>query len=272
MTEPTTSPGYGLGHNHEFLNPGDPNGNWYPGWGRAPQPPSQHSQQVGSQGTGMTFACHFYRHNEEENLECLNRTLNRVCDVRLHLNRRHTQPSYCPRCGVTFPRDEFYSQRDEHLRSCISNENPPPPPGMTPEQLRDMNKHRRRGSNDEERWLKIWDIMFPGQMRPLPESVYVDNAAERRKHEIAIGLAQYEQGGGVEQFSHHYMNGFNIEYSLPYLPEDVSPAHHPVSHVDQSVWHVDQSVTLTDYPSLNGENYDNDVHDDGPDHLDNNQD
>ncbi|GAW16745.1 hypothetical protein ANO14919_061820 [Xylariales sp. No.14919] len=285
MTESATSLGYDLGRNHVSLNPGDPNGNRYPGQGGARQPPSQHSQQVGSQGTGMTFACPFYRHNEEEHQECLDKKIERVCDVRLHIKRYHTQPSHCPRCGVTFPNDPSYSQRDEHLRSCRSDENPPPPPGMTPEQLRSMAKQRRRGSNDEERWLKIWDIMFPGQIRPQPESVYIDNATERHNREVRIGIEQYQQRGGIEQFHYRYARNVYIGDTLRYFLLDVWRAHHPswrahhpiwranhpIWRAHHPVWRAHHPVALTHDPSLNGENYDNDVYHDGLDHLDNNQ-
>ncbi|KAI0428513.1 hypothetical protein F5Y09DRAFT_312864 [Xylaria sp. FL1042] len=200
---------------------GLPDGNGYScrGRGNGNRLP-QGQSHPGPSTAPLTFACQFYRHDEGDHQNCLNSTLRRISDVRQHIKRRHTQPSYCPRCGVTFHNDTAYNQRDAHLSSCRSNINPPAPPGMTPEQCRDMGNAatRRRGVNDEQRWYEIWDIMFPGQARP--QSPYIDIVFERRRVEARTALAQYLQSTRLHDFIQQNLNGIGLYYSLRLLLED----------------------------------------------------
>lgn len=83
-----------------------------------------------------------------------------------HLQAAHREPIYCPVCGSTFP---TFRSRDEHVRAqtCEYQEH------LDVEGVGDrrLDKIARRDdpSMDEEgRWKKIWDGIFPGLEAPFP--------------------------------------------------------------------------------------------------------
>ncbi|KAJ8129686.1 hypothetical protein O1611_g3942 [Lasiodiplodia mahajangana] len=198
-------------------------GNWgeYSGRGQdsGDQPPQDQDQPVsGSLTDELLFACPFYRHDAAGNQNCLHITLRRVGDVRQHIRRWHIQPSFCPRCTVTFQSD---SRRDAHLGSCRANLNRSAPTGITPEQLRDMNNAaaRRRNSNPEARWYEIWDILFPGEARP--PSPYIDVASEWRSIGVRDAITRYLQNGWLSWFIVHRLNGLELGNTLELLLHDL---------------------------------------------------
>lgn len=226
----------------------------------------QNKPPSGPATAGLPFACPFYCHDKEEHQNCLSRRLRRIGDVRQHLKRCHMQASWCPRCGVIFRNDRAYAQRNEHISSCETyiHPSPPPPPGMTGEQLiamTDAARHRR-GSNDEGRWYEIWDIMFPGERRPL--SPYINVASEWRRLGARAAVTQYLQEDRLSQFMTHNLNGIDLRYTLELLLEDVRHAYNHAALPNHD---------LTHHPNVDFDNDDDnsDGGDDGDDGDDNDE-
>ncbi|KAI0415040.1 hypothetical protein F5X98DRAFT_347721 [Xylaria grammica] len=175
----------------------------------------------------LPFACPFYHHNNEEHQRCLNHTLNRIVDVRQHIRRCHAQPSYCPRCGVVFQNDPTYDQRDAHInqQTCADSISFLRPSGATSEQLESMDNaaHHRNGTR-EERWYDVWDIMFPGTVRP--GSPYIDVTYERRRIEVRDAVVSYRENGGLQDFIHQYTNGIDLQWTLNLLLNHLTNYNH----------------------------------------------
>ncbi|KAJ2973169.1 hypothetical protein NQ176_g6760 [Zarea fungicola] len=119
-----------------------------------------------------TFACPFYRKWPTRHIDCMNRKLTRIQDVKQHLYRRHSQsPFYCPTCYRHFPSPD---PRDEHIRdascrptmsSCTRSMD-----GISA-QVHNSLKLRPTGRHTPtEQWYGIWDLIFPEEKHP--ESPY----------------------------------------------------------------------------------------------------
>ncbi|KAI0864271.1 hypothetical protein F4860DRAFT_437433 [Xylaria cubensis] len=182
------------------------------GQGGNNQPPRrQNEPQSESSNAGFSFGCPFYFHDKEEHQTCLNYKLKRVGDVRQHIWRYHVQPSHCPRCGIVFPNDINYAQRDAHerQRTCEAINDVRRCSGATSDQLASMNNAAtHRCSSTEDRWYAIWDIMFPQATRP--PSPYVDVRREWSCIEVHAAVAQYRQNGGLEDFTRQWGPGLDV--------------------------------------------------------------
>ncbi|KAI0549838.1 hypothetical protein F4679DRAFT_544855 [Xylaria curta] len=185
-------------------------------WGRDRgnnnQPPQrQKKQQSESSNSRFSFGCPFYFHDKEEHQSCLNYKLKRIGDVRQHIWRFHVQPSHCPRCGIVFPNDINYAQRDTHerQRTCEVTNDVRRCSGATSDQLASMNNAAtHRCSSTEERWYVIFEIMFPNAERP--PSPYVDIRREWSCIEVHAAVTQYRQNGGLEDFTRQWGSGFDM--------------------------------------------------------------
>ncbi|KAI3335801.1 hypothetical protein F4824DRAFT_463602 [Ustulina deusta] len=166
------------------------------------QPQRRSKPRSGPSDVRRWFACPFYRYNPDVHRNCLNYKLSRIVDVRLHICRFHTQPSYCPRCGTEFQDDPVYTQRDAHLdpEHCEVLGDVARPSGATSEQLESMASAAMhgRGCTEEGRWYAIWDIMFPGAPRPLSPFIDVDH--EWSRIQVCAIIEQYRQNGGLQDF------------------------------------------------------------------------
>ncbi|KAI0185096.1 hypothetical protein EV127DRAFT_485474 [Xylaria flabelliformis] len=176
------------------------------------QPPQrQNESQSESSNAGFSFGCPFYFHDKEEHQTCLNYKLKRVGDVRQHIWRFHVQPSHCPRCGIVFPNDINYAQRDTHerQRTCEAINDVRRCSGATSDQLASMNNAAtHKYSSTEDRWYAIWDIMFPQATRP--PSPYIDVCREWSCIEVHAAVAQYRQNGGLEDFTRQWGPGLDV--------------------------------------------------------------
>ncbi|KAI1174930.1 hypothetical protein F4777DRAFT_552450 [Nemania sp. FL0916] len=147
-------------------------------------------------------------------------TLNRISDVRQHIKRRHTLPSFCPCCGCTFSDDPRYLKRDAHMRACKVNTGFSQLCGMTPDQLREMTAAGRRQQNDPERWYEIWGIMFPHRARP--PSPYINTEHELRRIGAHAAVRQYLNEGRLQAFMEQRLWGFPlVEVTLRDLLQDL---------------------------------------------------
>ncbi|OTB17740.1 hypothetical protein K445DRAFT_9597 [Daldinia sp. EC12] len=113
------------------------------------------------------FACPFYKHNIARYLRCSDYELFRIGDVRQHVIRRHMQAIHCPRCFMTFDRQP---ELEYHFRqsSPCPIKNSQDLEGVTADQVELLRRASKflRSISDEEKWYRIWDILFPDILRP----------------------------------------------------------------------------------------------------------
>lgn len=120
-------------------------------------------------GKEPTFACPFYRRWPTRHIECMNRKLTRIQDVKQHIYRRHSKsPFYCPTCSKVFTSPD---PRDEHIRAfdCkapATAASKRSSDGISA-QLQDSLKNRfSRKLNPVEQWYGIWELIFPDVQAP----------------------------------------------------------------------------------------------------------
>lgn len=112
---------------------------------------------------GLSFACPYYRWDPVAHQSCLNYRLNRIRDVKQHLQRRHySRHFYCPTCLETFL---TLSCRDVHIRSreCTTSASLQKPENIdgVSQTARDRLKERvNRAVKPAEQWFAVWDILF----------------------------------------------------------------------------------------------------------------
>jgi hypothetical protein len=100
-----------------------------------------------------------------------------------HLENYHPHPIYCPVCGQFFD-DEF--ARDRHIRalSCVAR-NFLIEKGVTRTQLGRMAKKDNRNRHEEERWRRIYQVLFPEAEKPPRESAYLQEVVP-----LALSMAR----------------------------------------------------------------------------------
>ncbi|KAK8102038.1 hypothetical protein PG984_015184 [Apiospora sp. TS-2023a] len=148
----------------------------------------------------LVFACPFFKRHPNKHRGCSKYLLKRVRDVKQHLNRNHRTPDYyCARCYCKF---DSAKERDEHTRAanCEPRENPHFE-GMTEEQKEQLALPNGRNKSPVERWLIIWEILFPGveppksvnRWSPREEAVEVLRDIWTTRHsELLAELRQFE--------------------------------------------------------------------------------
>jgi hypothetical protein len=121
------------------------------------------------------LACPFYRGNPWKYYTCQKYDLQRIKDVKQHINRRHVKPDfYCARCYEVFV---DATSRDAHARELICDiRGYPEFDGITDSQRGELKESHKRGKGIAEQWYYIWDILFRGQ--PQPKSPYIGNYRE----------------------------------------------------------------------------------------------
>jgi hypothetical protein len=132
--------------------------------GRRPSKKLKHSPE--ELGRAKFLACPFWKLDSKKHWECFLKKLDTISHLKMHLDRRHTPKFYCDRCYSIFENRE---RKEEHLSivNCRFSRDAKLD-GITREQKDELSR-KRRGSA-EERWFKVWDILFPSIPRPL--SIY----------------------------------------------------------------------------------------------------
>ncbi|KAH7166343.1 hypothetical protein EDB81DRAFT_782159 [Dactylonectria macrodidyma] len=132
--------------------------------GDDPHPSSPHGDEAS--GESRPFACPFYKLNRANYMDCINLRLSRICDVKQHLGRRHSQQPFCPTCYATFLSTSI---RDDHIRSRCCEASATTrvnPQGISPEAMDLVKKRSRLNLSPADRWYVIWDIVFKDEPRP----------------------------------------------------------------------------------------------------------
>lgn len=139
----------------------------------------QQTQFIGvesnDKGPDVVFACPFQKYDPHKYHRCLKYTLNRIKDVKQHIYRQHTQPSYyCARCYKIFTTKD---DRDGHSRRAdCEKRHPPQFEGISEEQRNELKKSSPRKKPLQEQWYEVWDVVFP--RHPRPQSVSIGNYVE----------------------------------------------------------------------------------------------
>lgn len=163
-----------------------------------------------------TFACPFYRKWPTRHIDCMNRKLTRIQDVKQHLYRRHSQsPFYCPTCYRHFPSPD---PRDEHIRtascrptasSCTRSMD-----GISA-QVHNSLKLRPTGRfTPTEQWYGIWDLIFPEEQPP--ESPYFGGMVSEMLGMLR-DLCQHESQRLIPNFVNPCLNNAITQQDLPML-------------------------------------------------------
>ncbi|KAH7140136.1 hypothetical protein B0J13DRAFT_557250 [Dactylonectria estremocensis] len=128
-------------------------------------------------GESRPFACPFYKLNRTTHMDCIGRRLRRICDVKQHLTRRHSQQPFCPTCYETFSSPSI---RDDHIRlrrcQAPSTTRASNSLGVSPEAIIRLKDRTSRNVSLIDRWYGIWDIIFPDV--PKPPSPYLGSVLE----------------------------------------------------------------------------------------------
>lgn len=108
----------------------------------------------------LLFACPLYRKYPLQNMDCVNRKLTRIRDVKQHLLRRHLAYR-CPICNIPLP---SAARKEEHIleRNCIPAESAERfgPDGITQEVHDILKKRSHRGKPPTIKWYEVWEIIF----------------------------------------------------------------------------------------------------------------
>jgi len=116
-----------------------------------------------------SLACPFWKHDRERYSKCGGLVLNRIRDVKQHLNRRHYREFYCPRCFLVFKDEQACSH---HTSGVICQPSSGRLDGISHHQRNALTKKSNPKLNEEGQWFAIWEILFPGHKRP--DSPYLD--------------------------------------------------------------------------------------------------
>jgi len=117
------------------------------------------------------LACPFAKKDPLRYRACYRQNLSKISYVKQHLSRHHRLPIYCPVCMETFNSEEA---RDIHTRARSCEERPMGEwEGVTETQKKQLQKRVPPKMSEENQWYTIFEVLFPGQVRP--QSPYVDS-------------------------------------------------------------------------------------------------
>ncbi|CAH0004331.1 unnamed protein product [Clonostachys byssicola] len=108
----------------------------------------------------LLFACPLYRKYPLQNMDCVNRKLTRIRDVKQHLLRRHLAYR-CPICNIPLP---SAARKEEHIleQNCTPSQSAERfgPDGITQEVHDILKKRSHRGKAPTTKWYEVWEIIF----------------------------------------------------------------------------------------------------------------
>ncbi|KAH9238562.1 hypothetical protein K456DRAFT_1178644 [Colletotrichum gloeosporioides 23] len=153
------------------------------------------------------FACPFAKRNALHHLGCLFRDQVDPRYVKIHLGRDHRAPIHCPTCYEIF---DFQENLNNHIiaRQCDGDEGSESPyieEFVSEDQMTGLAAIRGGGSN-EDRWFRIWDVLFPGEERPSdpyshPNPMLIVYEAVLRTLEPALQRLPAEQSRGIRELA-----------------------------------------------------------------------
>lgn len=130
------------------------------------------------------FACPFFIHQPQKFKHCLSFNLYTVKDVQKHLWSAHCRPFHCPICYRTF---DTASMADSHIRSRTCEINMTTTiEGIPEDQLNGLTQPLDPVQSEEEQWLTLWALVFPGVEKPPNDKLY-----PRTDAILAVNLMKY---------------------------------------------------------------------------------
>jgi hypothetical protein len=116
------------------------------------------------------LACPYFKRNPENHARCGKLALNRIRDVKQHLQRRHYHEHHCPRCFAVF---NGARECDNHIRGeTVCRPSSGQLDSVSHHQRQVLSKKSNPTIPEEGQWFVIWDVLFPQRKRP--NSAYVD--------------------------------------------------------------------------------------------------
>ncbi len=118
------------------------------------------------------LACPFYIANPVRHRQCLlGHELKTIEDLIEHLGKHHPKPFYCPSCGQIFQsslkRDDHMRDRLCEIRQHVNVE------GVTDYQHAKLVRRDDPSQREEDRWLRVYKIVFPGANKPRRSAAYL---------------------------------------------------------------------------------------------------
>ncbi|KAK4460374.1 hypothetical protein QBC42DRAFT_332557 [Cladorrhinum samala] len=138
------------------------------------------------------LACPFYKFNPETYRACGEKKLRHASDIRVHFNRCHRQPVFCPRCKRSFKGRAANAHLHEHLRQRpqCPLKHQRDPAGLSEDNLKLIRKKTEVSpfpdlTQTERQWYGMWRVCFPRS--PFPRSVYHGIPEDRQPREDRSG-------------------------------------------------------------------------------------
>ena len=123
-------------------------------------------RRKGDEPDGPYLACPFFKLDPQKYRKCAFKRLTTFRYLKQHIDRKHRVDA-CQRCHVSFGSD---ADLEGHRKSNSCEENPAARVHVVSNAQFKKFPSGAKGVSDENRWLAMWDILFPGRTRP--PSVY----------------------------------------------------------------------------------------------------
>lgn len=167
--------------------------------------PSTPVARVSTSEDELLFACPIEVHDPDL-AWCGGRR--RIVDVRQHIQRKHRQTPFCPRCGLPFGRDSTEDDRMTHINqnTCEAPAFPVHPTGVTQDKLTAITRcaQHKTTRSDDERWYEVWDILFPGSPRPTSTRVQVTSESSTHNRNL---VSRYLNSPSTQSIIDEYIAG-----------------------------------------------------------------
>lgn len=142
--------------------------------GSSPYRPKRSKSDLGKDQ--KYFACPYWKKDAIKYRDCFKCWPTRVQDVKYHLIRKHTVEFYCQKCHASNFRDT--QDLDAHVMDDSCSPKQTLLDWISHEKRNKLHKKSKRGMREVDQWFSIWDILFPGQEKPL--SAYIDTGVVQR--------------------------------------------------------------------------------------------
>ncbi|KAK4167466.1 hypothetical protein QBC43DRAFT_331733 [Cladorrhinum sp. PSN259] len=169
--------------------------------------------------TNLIIACFFTKYSTTpgQTHKCREFRLRTIADVKLHIERCHQRPLYCPICQQVFPVTSKTRNKDldDHIRenTCVKQpEHPAPSDKLSEAEIKSLfgkqwkqAPHGPGVSEIEKKWYFAWDRLFPNTARPASiyhlESAETELLRERRRTDIDAFVNSGAFRQQVEEFA-----------------------------------------------------------------------
>ncbi|KAK0614549.1 hypothetical protein B0T14DRAFT_310150, partial [Immersiella caudata] len=133
------------------------------------------------------LACPFHRHSPRKHCRgaCRGPGFSDISRLKEHLYRKHAEPeNTCPRCLKSFETSDLLRSH-QRKRPCEVMPEGDHPDWMTAAQKSEVRSKKRTkdSQTDEEKWARIYGILFGWDTSDIPSPYYDDGQADEVDHE-----------------------------------------------------------------------------------------